>query len=875
MARALSADGYYRSGNVSALARTRLIERLTAAAEFPVALIIAPAGYGKSVLLRQYFETTTRPAVRFSVRAEHGELLGFLRGFAEALEDIAPHAGSSLAGAYERNQTPSRRAADLARWLHAHIDESFRGTIAIDDLHNGENDPDIGRFIATLIDLSKNKISWILASRSTAGLPVGSWFGYRDADLPIGEGDLRFTLDEATAAADEMGLRIGRDEMRNLLHITEGWPAALAFALATSTRSTDLQSVSAVTRDMMYRFLAEQVYNALTDDERALLDVAIALPTIDVAVLERAGFDRALQIVEGLHERTAFISGESPKVYRCHDLFREFLRRQAALRGKQAQEKVHERAARALERSGDFEHALGAYTAAASKDDIVRLLEAHGFDLLERAQSDVVAKAIEALDERTRRHDGVALALQGAVHAMAGRRSRAEALFRRALSALTRSNELAANVALRLATILANDGREASLILSRVESDERQNVAYRVEAASFIAAQKAVNGHHQAAAMAIDRTLEMLEELDDDSARAKTLHKVGIAYHHLGERTLAVDALCYSSDIASDLNLYALVSRANAVLSNLAVQDDDVGKQLFFATRAREAASKAGDIFALQTAMLQLLSAHTRIGDVTEAEQLEKALLAIGTSDVVHRHVSILRAVRIARNGRFDEAHSLLAQWSEMPFDFDRMGCGAAYALCLALDGKKSESSRIVKTVASITEGCSSDSAYGKRAIAAARSFCALTEAVNGRITHAQRFLRAVDPDSDVIVGLFHAVVSDLTRFLGRKTTDTYGAQSAIARLIASDYSHVGGIFEAVCRRLTKTAESTQTHRHLTKSELAILKSLESGLSPKEIAEGTNRSLNTVRVHIANVVVKLECHGQVQAVQLAKKLGLI
>ena len=68
----------------------------------------------------------------------------------------------------------------------------------------------------------------------------------------------------------------------------------MSFALRTSTRSSELRSVSALTREMIYRLLAEQVYAGLDDEERGFLEIAVALPTIDVSVLERAGYDRAL-----------------------------------------------------------------------------------------------------------------------------------------------------------------------------------------------------------------------------------------------------------------------------------------------------------------------------------------------------------------------------------------------------------------------------------------------------------------------------------------------------------------------------------------------------------------------------------------------------
>ncbi len=189
-----------------------------------------------------------------------------------------------------------------------------------------------------------------------------------------------------------------------------------------------------------------------------MLEVAIALPAIDVEVLERAGFDRALTIVERLRESTAFIYEESVGVYQCHDLFREFLHHQSALAGNQAQKIVHERAARALEASGDVEHAIASFATAGSQTDVVRLLEGSGFDLLERARGDVVARAIEALSDEIRRDNATVLALHGSLQAIAGKFARAESLLRRSLARAANDRELIATASLRLASIIGNQG---------------------------------------------------------------------------------------------------------------------------------------------------------------------------------------------------------------------------------------------------------------------------------------------------------------------------------------------------------------------------------------------------------------------------------
>ena len=644
--------------------RERLVERISASTSLPVTLLIAPAGYGKSVALRQYLQQRTEPKIHFGLRPEHGTLLGFLRGFAEAARPIAPHAITTLAGAYERNQASTKRAADLAQWAQAHL-ESFGGMIAIDDLHIADSDEDIGRFLAALIDSSKDRVRWIIASRLTANLPVASWLTYRDADLPIGERDLQLTLDEARDAATQLGSTVGDDELRDLLELTEGWPAAMSFALRTSTRSADLRNVSAATREMIYRFLAEQVYETLDEEERALLEVAIALPEIDVDVLERAGFDRALQIVERLRERTAFVHEDRPGIYHCHDLFRDFLRHQNALAGKRAQRSAHERAGHALEASGDIEHAITAYAAAGARPDVVRLLEHHGFDLLERARGDLVSTAIGSLDESTRRENATALALLGALQATAGKFTRAESLFRRALARAGENRDLVAIVSLRLAIMMANEGRDVRPVLRGVCDDVRQSPGHGAEARSLIAGQQAVSGERTVSSDAAAQAEQMLTEVDSDVVRAKVLHRIGIAYHHLGEAVKASVALVQSAELAEASFSFGLQSRANAVLSNLVLHErDDVTGQLRYAEAAAKAAEKAGDAFALQTALLQILSAEMRKGDVDRSIAIERRLTVLKPSEMTLKYLSIFRAWRLAWEGRFDEAHRL--SWSDL-----------------------------------------------------------------------------------------------------------------------------------------------------------------------------------------------------------------
>ncbi|MBV9333108.1 MAG: AAA family ATPase [Candidatus Eremiobacteraeota bacterium] len=875
MARALQENERNDVGAFAPIERPRVGARLAASASYPITLIVAPAGYGKSVILRQYFRRLSSPPLRFALRAEHATLLGFLRGLIEALGEQAPHAMAALADAFERSTTSPNRAADLARWMHAHL-ETFAGVVAIDDLHVADADAAIAEFLVALIERTKGSVRWILATRSTGGLPVGTWLAYRDADFPIDEQILRFTFDEAREAADRLRLSIGDEELGELLDLTEGWPAALSFALHSSTRSSELRNVSALTREMIYRLLAEQIYAALSDDERALLDVAIALPVMEVAVLERAGFDTALPTLERLRERTSFIYSEAPGVYQCHDLFREFLRRQTALGGKRSQQAVHAQAAKALEAHGDIEHAIAAYVNAECVTDVVRLLEAHGFEFLERARADVIARAIDSLDEKTRRENATILGLQGALHATAGKFARAESLFRRALVVGKDDRELVATVSLRLASMLANERRDATELLNVVGDDGQQSASRRVEALSLIAAQRAVAGDSVAARAAVHDAEALLGQVESDSVRARCLHHIGIAFHYLRSAKLAFEVLTQSAELAADLHLYGIASRANAVLSNLALHErDDVALQLEYAEAAAVAATKAGDAFALQTALLQMLGALMRQGEIEKSISIEQQLTLAKKSDLVGRYLAIFRSQRLAWEGRFSEAHTLVASyWAELPYDFDRLVVGSQYALFLALDSKNDASKRILKEMSAAINTISAEGIFRSRSVAVSISLCALAEAANKRMSQTDRLLGKIRVNGDGFVASVKEVADLIVSRLRHSGGSEEHTRQSIAGIERAGYADVALLLQAVDRALAACIVEVRSSQ-LTAAEVETLQLLSRGLTPKQIALRKDRSVYTVRVHIANAIAKLRCHGRSEAISAAQRMGLL
>ena len=175
----LETSNMVASSRVCFVDRERLRDRIERCAHRPITLIVAPPGYGKSVALTQFLAGRVE-WIRYNVRPDHEGILGFLRGFAEALVSVAPHARAGVSEAATTGLRANTPAAALAQWLGDHL-AAYSGIVAIDDLHICQNDVLCIETLTRLIEGTKSRITWILASRSSLHLPIAQWVAQGDA----------------------------------------------------------------------------------------------------------------------------------------------------------------------------------------------------------------------------------------------------------------------------------------------------------------------------------------------------------------------------------------------------------------------------------------------------------------------------------------------------------------------------------------------------------------------------------------------------------------------------------------------------------------------------------------------------------------------
>ncbi|MDE2480844.1 MAG: hypothetical protein KGN02_01475 [bacterium] len=781
-----------------------------------------------------------------------------------------------MAGAYEKNAASDSPGADLAMWMHAHL-KTYRGIVAIDDLHVAQEDREVTRFLAALIERTKGRVQWIIASRTALGLPIGTWLAYGESDLAIDEHDLKFSFDEARDAAKTFRLGVRDEELYELLNLTDGWATAMSFALRSSTRSVDLRNISSMTREMIYRYLAEQVYQGLNEEEREFLETAALLPEVEIDVLAAAGYERAVGAIEDLRQRVAFIQEtERGDLYRLHDLFRDFVLYQLRLRGGDVLRSRAILLGTVLESTGRVSSALRLYVENYAPDDALRVLEAHGVALISRGFADEVRSAALAPLWKSFDEQPVLVALQGLTDLARGDVRLGQGKARRALSSPL-AHDFRVALTLQLAVAEAMQGSPPITLLEALLEDSTLSDEARVESLALLAVCYTRAGTNERAAAILVDVIQSERSLQSDEARARVALRIGTVHFALRDYERARRSLMDAAELSRTHALWGIAAKTYFNLSLLALfSDTDASMSLWYAQQAAASATRAGEYLELQGALTMILSLETRRGNAERAVQVERQLADLRIEDSQRTNfIASSQAHRFAWQGKFADAHRLFGAILDRQVHLsDRLLVRASYALCLSLDGMTKQSGVVVEQSVPLSVEDSSENASNAVLTTIAIVMLALAELVAGRNTSAQRILKRFEDPGHPVLRHLRSAVDELVRMAKNPTYlggDLSGDLAAIREAGFGGYAYY---IIHVAEHLDR-ARKQETTVTLTPSEVRIIRDLAAGLTPKEIASEMGRSVYTVQTHIQNLMEKLGCHGRSEAIAAARRLGYI
>jgi LuxR family transcriptional regulator, maltose regulon positive regulatory protein len=861
------------------IARADLVARLDRAAAGKVTIISAPAGSGKTSLLRAWSD---RPGlagrVAFAPVRRDGQ---DAQAFWLALLAAVGHSPGAVRHMGPPTATPDfdvRKLADrVLSELAGHCDPVI---IVIDDLHELKSPESLDQLTRLLGNLPHG-VSAIVATRHDLRLGLHQ-LRLAGELAEIRAADLRFSERETRELLAVSGIALSEADAALLCQRTEGWAAGLRLAALSLAGHPDPQrfiaEFSGSERTVAEYLIAEMLERQPDDIQNLLLRTSL-LDRIngDLADLltGRSGSERFLLRLE---DANAFVVSLDPERtwFRYHHLFGDLLRLELRRRLPAEVPMLHRRAAGWFIQHGQAADAIRHAQAAGDWPDAARLLADHSFGLTMDGRGQTVRVLLQAFPRGV---DYPELALVRAGSSLAQ----------------GRLDEAAAHLA----------AAEAHAATTTPDRQRRLGIAI----ASLKLSLAARRGHlavvtHQAGFLASPLTGQSDEDIVlGNDLRAVALMNLGAVEASLGladaERHLREGAV-----------LAQRIGRPYLEVRCLA--------QFGFAARIRSVAATRklcqeaielaewhgwGEEWIIAPALVTLAGTLAWTGEFDEAERwLQRAALAVRTDSgpdirvLLHQTTGMLKAARglnrealedfttaeYLLQSQLEGSHAIAGQvtgW--MLATRARLGMASqASAALAALSDERAGAGELGNARAVI---CLADSDPAG-ALGAVRDVLDGTAPVIGYVTVVEAHLlaglahrelgdqRAANQAAERALALAEAdrLVLPFAMTNSRELLEALPShQTAHAALLADIFDILRG------PPVTPGEDSAPLAEELSPGELRVLRYLPTNLSRTEIAGKLSVSVNTVSTHLRRIYAKLGASDRSGAVQRARELRLL
>ena len=841
------------------LPRERLTALLAESALTSVELVIAPPGYGKTTVLREYAGADSGAV--FIALPEAADLEAFVRA---VIAIAVPSALHSIGALFEgpSEQPIEERVGD---WLVSRL-RSFNGTLIIDDFHRSAADERVARMLVAAVAATHGRMRWIVASRESPPFPMGSWIARGWMGLPITGDDLGFTTDEAGALAASLKIAVSRDDIEAIVEDTLGWPIGVRLALSLVARKRGAGQTRVQTRDALFALLADEVWQPLDADLRQLVAAAalMAVPTIETLVA--AGFTDARGGMTRVFAKVPFIQAVDDDAFAIHDLFREFVATQASREAK-AGDDVAERMGSALVAGGNPADGLRLLIGAGNVAGVRDALARYAFDLLETGERSTVNAAVAFLGEHGFNDDGVALALRGAFAFSDGSGANAANLFTRALQRDVPSC-MRCEVTRRLALSHVNrgDAKAALSVLLPAIADPALTPEEKLEMHAFCIAVRAATGESDGIAVAIGQ-IEGKIPSASPSTQARILQRLSNAAFSLGDLDAAERYAQNATLLAIDLSMDTLAALCYGMLYSIAARvDSDTQRARLFlrsqAAAAERAANTALRVYALRAEfILAAVNGETQSAHNTDAI-LAKLVDARAYRDAFGMRMG--RAFLHVVSGEIRKAEATLATLPANTMSAPEQAFRDALVTVLMLARGDRESAARTLERGLLTEAANDylsrarvDYAYALRAVA----FWMLDRPVQAR--KSLGFDASLLPQRDRILVDALGALTEFRHPLPNR--------DAVADLCQSLEDADFTAYAVLVRGLVgRDANEIQ----LSATEIETLRVFDRyGGRATDVAKALGKSKYTVQNQIQSAIKKIGCSGRAEALAYARQRG--
>jgi len=363
------------------VSRYRLIEQLTTGLHHKLTLISAPAGFGKTTLIGEWFKTILNNGGKtdqagykvawLSLDNGDNDLSRFLNYFVTALSRVDGGETAIGEGAIKVLQSTQSPPVETVLTTLINTLASVKGKIifVLDDYHLIDSQP-VHDAVSYFIEKMPSQIHLVIATREDPLLPIPR-LRVRDMLTELRASDLRFTSSEVVDFLSRvMGLNLQIADIAALETRTEGWIAGLhlaAVSLQGRSNVPELIKTFSGSHRLVLDYLIEEVLNQQPEEiQNFLLQTAILnrlTGSLCDAITGQGSGQKTLEILDRVNLFIVPLD-TGREWYRYHHLFADLLLQRLHQTYPEQIPLLHRRASEWYEQSGftdkAIKHSLGA-----------------------------------------------------------------------------------------------------------------------------------------------------------------------------------------------------------------------------------------------------------------------------------------------------------------------------------------------------------------------------------------------------------------------------------------------------------------------------------------------------------------------------------
>ena len=378
--------------------RPRLIERIRES-EAHIITIVAPAGFGKTVLLSQLTEAFNQPAVWYQLDEYDNDPAVFWRYLITGCKKLHPAFGNEIFSFIDTSQAGLNRGRTVLSMLIKELDKYQKGlTLVFDDFHV-LTQPEVKLFIEELLRHVPPRVKILLAGRTDV-FQLNRLLA-EGRIRRIGTEDLYFTHEDIAGCYAKSGITLTGAEVDAIRKNTNGWPIAVGFSLnSPSWGKTDFAKLN---KEILFNYMASEVLEREEADTRRFLT--------SISVLEEITPEYCDLLLQRKDSRTLLatlwrrhflipLAGKND-TYRYHQLVRDFLLERLG----DERFELLEKAGEAVLKNGEIGRAVECFLAAGIREKAQKAMIEAGRKLIGRGNWQTVERWLSNFPEEEMAQD--------------------------------------------------------------------------------------------------------------------------------------------------------------------------------------------------------------------------------------------------------------------------------------------------------------------------------------------------------------------------------------------------------------------------------------------------------------------------------------